>query len=182
MISTSCLTIIILSLIHSRTVTFLVANDRVAHSALGRPRLTQYVATKDLSLVATASEQYSANDKTFYSANTRSRKDILTSHRRLRDQLLANERYLFISHDHLLTNKRLLNTSRDHMLANERRQLNTSELSAGKSSRRQSIRRRARRGAIVRFEVETYQMWALPINYVINSSFSGNNTLYCKRA
>lgn len=161
MISKSSSIIIILSIILSCTVTFLAANDGVAgaySAALGTPRLSQYVAT--------ANEHYSATDKTFHSANTQSREDILTSHRRSRDQLLANQ-------------QRWLSMSGSWVAASNSTSTNTSSISnIGNSS--SSRGRRARRGAIVRFEVEPYQMWALPINYMINSSFSGNNTLLFK--
>jgi hypothetical protein len=156
------------------------------NSVWTRSKLSQSLVSTDGS---------SVDDKTMYSSN-RSRDDMVTSHDRSRDDgqrqwIVLNEGSVNINsrqHPHawhqqqqqqVITmtyttdEKGEIELSRDHMLANERRQLNTSELSAGKSSRRQSIRRRARRGAIVRFEVPPFEKFVPPIKYMINDSFSG---------
>lgn len=139
--------IFLLSIIFTRTVKFLAANDVEVEGLMSinskfrrLNKLAQSVAT---------STEHSGDGKTFYSAS-RARDDYLASYRRPRDLLLANERR------RLSTSKSSVGDSRSN----------------SSSSRHSS--RREKRGAIVRSEAASYQIWALPINYMIHSSFSGN--------
>jgi hypothetical protein len=145
--------IFLLSLIlNTCTVEFLAANADEVEGLMSIN--TEFRRLNKLAQSVATSTEHSVDGKTLYSTS-RARDDYLASYRRSRDQLLANER-------------RRLSISKSSVAGNS---------NSSSSSRHSS--RREKRGAIIRSEAASYQIWALPINYMIHSSFSGN-TLRCR--